>query len=306
MHKDDLKALVTQMYTDLLEQIDGEENATLEQIRIYLDDARATVGSIDEHRLDSLDESKMYFTNSYKELAKKSISSYQNTNDQFEQIADMHKKAVDEHCNMIDLPKLTEHFNTIQTHMTDEVKKANNVIAQLAKQVKELEETSNLDSLTKVYNRRALSSYLHEICSRENVNYEIHVLILDIDDFKVINDTYGHIAGDKILIFIANILRKTLRDGDRIFRYGGEEFVIVLNRIDAILCKSITTRLLELVRKNKLIYKNQSMSVTTSIGTTCFKTGDTEDSLMNRADKALYKAKNNGKNQMYSEVENGN
>ena len=128
------------------------------------------------------------------------------------------------------------------------------------------------------------------------------MLILDIDDFKDINDKHGHIAGDKILIFIANILRQTLRDGDKIFRYGGEEFIIVLNRIDDSYCQTITKRLLKLVSDNKLIYKNESLNVTMSVGTTRLVEGDTPDSLISRADKALYKAKRNGKNQIFSEM----
>ncbi|MDD2906230.1 MAG: GGDEF domain-containing protein [Sulfurimonas sp.] len=302
MHKDDLKSLVTQMYTNLLEQIDIQENASIEQVRDYLYNASNAIGSLDESKLHSLDETKDFFKNSYKELAAKSISSYQDTNVKFEQIAQLHEQTVNEYGELINIPDLTEHFNSIQTHMNDEVQKANSIILQLVEQVKKLEETSNLDSLTKVYNRRALSSYLSEICARKNINYGIHLLILDVDDFKVINDTFGHIAGDKILIFIANILKKTLRDGDKVFRYGGEEFVIVLNRITDEHCKNITLRILELIRKNKLIYKGQSINVTMSIGATKYKESDNEDTLMSRADKALYRAKNSGKNQMYSEI----
>ncbi|DAB30441.1 MAG TPA: GGDEF domain-containing protein [Sulfurimonas sp. UBA12504] len=302
MHKDDLKSLVTQMYTNLIEQIDIQENATVEQVRNYLYHASRAIGSLDKSKFHSLDETKDFFKNSYKELAAKSISSYQNTNVQFEQIVQLHEQTVNECSELINIPDLTKHFNSIQIHMNDEVQKANSIILQLVEQVKKLEETSNLDSLTKVYNRRALSSYLSEICIRKNINYEIHLLILDVDDFKVINDTFGHIAGDKILIFIANILKKTLRDGDKVFRYGGEEFVIVLNRINDEYCKNITSRILELIRKNKLIYKGQSINVTMSIGATKYIESDNEDTLMGRADKALYRAKNSGKNQMHSEI----
>ena len=302
MQKDDLKSLVTQMYTNLVEQIDMQEDATLEQVRGFLDEASTAIGTIDEKKLHSLVEAKAFFTNSYKELAIKSLDSYQNTNSQFEQIAQMHEVAVSECSNLIDLPSLSEQFSSIQTFMSEEIKKANSVILQLSEQVKELEERSNIDPLTRVYNRRALSSYVGEICSRGKIDYGVYLLILDIDDFKVINDTYGHVAGDKILIFIANILKKTLRDGDRIFRYGGEEFVIVLNRIDDVLCQTITTRLLDLIRKNKLIYKGESINVTMSIGITRYKLGDNEEALMLRADKALYRAKNSGKNQMHWEV----
>ncbi|MBU1215906.1 GGDEF domain-containing protein [bacterium] len=302
MQKDDLKSLVTQMYVNLLEQIEAEETATVEQVAGYLQDASNAIASIDEQKLHSMDEAKMLFTNAYKEIAKESLSSYQDTNEKFEEIAYMHEQTVNECNTLINLPALTERFNDIQTHMSDEVKKANNRIMQLVEQVKTLEETSNLDSLTKVYNRRALTTYLEEVCSRENVNYELHLLMMDIDDFKVINDTYGHVAGDKILIFLANILKKTLRDGDKIFRYGGEEFIIILNRIDTLHCKNITNRLLELVRKNKLIYKGQNIQITLSIGASKYKESDTPDTLLARADKALYKAKHSGKNQMYSEV----
>jgi GGDEF domain-containing protein len=85
------------------------------------------------------------------------------------------------------------------------VTKANSIITQLTSQVKELEVKSSIDSLTKVYNRGALISYLSKMCAREDVKYDSHLLILDIDDFKQINDRYGHIAGDKILIFIASL-----------------------------------------------------------------------------------------------------
>ena len=189
--------------------------------------------------------------------------------------------------------------------MNNEVNKANSVITKLTLQVKALEEKTNLDALTKVFNRRALSSYLNDACSNEKSSYNFHVLVLDIDDFKLINDTYGHVAGDKVLIFIANILRKTLREGDKIFRYGGEEFVIILNRVNDLQCKNTSNRLLAIIRENKLIYKGETLKVTMSIGATKFVQGDTPDALIARADSALYRAKRNGKNQLRTEVKDG-
>jgi diguanylate cyclase (GGDEF)-like protein len=126
--------------------------------------------------------------------------------------------------------------------------------------------------------------------------------MIDIDDFKVVNDTYGHVAGDKILIYLTHLLRKTLRDGDKIFRYGGEEFVVILNRISSDVCLDITNRLLELIRSNQLLYKGDSINITISVGTTQYHKGDTQDSLLERADKALYRSKTNGKNQMNREI----
>ncbi len=303
MKKDDLKFLLAQMYDNLLQQIDEQEDTTKEQVVNYIKDVVDIISNIDEENINSIEHEKVLLLNAYKKIADKSLLSYESTNQRFKTLTQMHEKTISE-CNQdhIDITKLTNKFLEIQSHMVKEVQKANLVISKLSKQVKILETASNMDPLTKVFNRRALATYLDKVCSVNDKAYDMHLLILDIDDFKMINDKYGHIAGDKILIFIANILRKTLRDGDKIFRYGGEEFIIVLNRIDNGTCKDITNRLLNLIRKNKLIYKGNSLHVTMSIGTTKLLIDDTSDSLIARADKALYKAKNNGKNQIYSEV----
>lgn len=306
MQKDDLKSLVTQMYDNLLEEIDQEHSPTKEQILNYLKDSIDVITSIDDTKIDSIEHAKSAFSNAYKEIAQKGISSYENTNERFKELTKMHVETLNE-CNEghIDLTSITNKFNDIQNHMNDEVIKANKLITQLTDQVKTLEKTSNLDSLTQIFNRRALSTYLDTVCSKENLKYELHLLMMDIDDFKAINDSHGHVAGDKILIFIANIVKKTLRDGDKIFRYGGEEFIIILNRIDKKSCMQIASRLLKLISGNNLLYKGKSLNVTMSMGITQLESDDTPDSLIARADKALYKAKENGKNQICSEVKNG-
>jgi len=305
MQKNELIALINEMHKELLLNITNEPNASIEQVFNYLQESAEIIKGIDESN-DQTHESgyaESLFHNAYKEIAEKSLASYASTNANIEKLTMMHEETLNE-CNdtHIDLPNLTSKFNEIQTHMTEEVQKANQIITQLTQQVKSLEEKSNLDALTKVYNRHALSTYLDKVCSKKELPYSFHMLILDIDDFKKINDTYGHVAGDKVLIFIANILRKTLREGDKVFRYGGEEFIIILNRIDDKLCLKITNRLLELIRKNKLIYKGENLNVTMSIGTTKYKQNDIPDTLIARADKALYTAKANGKNQIYTEL----
>jgi diguanylate cyclase (GGDEF)-like protein len=305
MKKDDLKSVVERMYDNLLQNIDSQEDVNKEQVIEYLHNAIDVVAHIDE-RLDSIEQAKASFNNAYKEIANKGISSYQHTNEKFEQLSQIHEQTISE-CSegIIDIPTISSKFNEIQEHMVDEVKKANIIISKLNAQIQTLERDSNLDALTKVFNRRALSTHLSNICTKKGIPYELHLVILDIDDFKIINDTYGHIAGDKILIFIANILKKTLRDGDKIFRYGGEEFVLILNRIDAIHCRKILERLLELVGKNKLLYKGESIDVTISIGATVFVDDDTPDSLLERADKAMYAAKQAGKNTIRVELADG-
>lgn len=303
MQKDELTSLANEMCKELLSIVNEQEEVTREDVANYLQKSAQLIMKVSHEDMSSTGFAETLFHNAYKDITNKSLSSYANTNANIKKLTEMHEKTLLE-CSAqhIDLSALTSKFDEIQSHMSDEVKKANEIITQLSTQVKILEEKSNLDSLTKVFNRRALSSYLKNVCSNKELSYEFHMLILDIDDFKNINDKCGHVAGDKVLIFIANILKKTLRDGDKVFRYGGEEFIIILNRIDDIHCKQITNRLLALVRGNKLIYKGEGLRVTMSIGTTKYVNGDTPDSIIARADKALYKAKTNGKDQMHTEM----
>ncbi len=207
----------------------------------------------------------------------------------------------------INISEITQKFSNFQKQIFTEVEKANSIITDLTTQIHKLERSSNIDSLTKVFNRRSLTSYLERLCQTRHLPYELHLLILDIDDFKVINDTFGHLAGDKVLIFIANILKSTLRDCDKVFRYGGEEFVITLNRISPETCLEVANRILTLIRSSKLIYKGDTLNVTMSIGATQYSYNDTPEDIIERADKALYKSKNSGKDQINTEkAPNGN
>jgi len=303
MKKNDLKSLVVQMNKELINNIDSQDKATKEQVISYLQDAIRTINNIDDNKTDSIEHAKLEFTNAYKEIAKKSISSYQQTNGEFEKISKLHKEAMNEFTpHTIDIDK----FNNIQNYMTEEIEKANEVISMLTKQIHDLEEESNLDGLTKVFNRRSLDKYLQNLTSKGEIKHSLHLIMLDIDDFKHVNDKYGHIAGDKVLIYLANLLRRDLRDGDKIFRYGGEEFVIILNRIEQKMCYDIVQRLLLSVSASHLLYKGNSIKITASIGTTQYVSGDTPERIIERADKALYKSKQNGKNQMNMELQNGN
>ncbi len=299
MEKEDLKSLVTQMYENLLDSINTQDTADREQVVEYLRNAVEVVSNMTDEKIDSIEHAKSAFNNAYQEIAKKSISSYEHTNKRFEKLARLHEETLSSYAsNMEDIPKIAEKFNNIQTHITDEVKKANEIITKLSTQVNVLEKDSNLDSLTKVFNRQALSKYLANICEQKNEYDDLHLLMLDIDDFKDINEKYGHIVGDKILIFIANILKKTLRDGDKIFRYGGEEFILILHRIDTIHCLKVATRVLEFINKNNLIYKGQSINVTVSIGTSTYDINDDTHEIIHRANTALTKAKKDGKNRI--------
>lgn len=298
MHKNDLKALVDQIYENLIERIETNDTDSKEQILGYLKDAIEVISDLDMDKLDSIERAREAFKHSYKDLTKQSLSSYKYTSEKFQELNQLHEKALQE-CSTehINLEDITNKFSEIQTHMTEEIKRANQVISDLTHKVQELEQTSNLDPLTKVFNRRALNSYLSNVFANKHTDYSFHLLMLDIDNFKKLNDSYGHITGDKILIFIASLLRKALRDGDKIFRYGGEEFTIILDRNSDEQAFNIATRLVKLIKANNLIYLGEQIVVTASVGMTKLLSTDTsQEDILSRADKALYISKSNGKN----------
>ena len=302
MTKNELKSLTDEMCSSIKGLIKQNEDLTKESLSDFLVNSAALISDMSQDELDSYQKSKNTLIKDFKEIADKCLTSYEQTNSKFSQLSQMHADTIDEcEANHIDLPKITSKFSEIQIHMFNEVKRANSIISELTEQVQTLEKKSNLDSLTKVYNRGALNNYLTDLCANATTNYDTHMLILDIDNFKNINDSFGHVAGDKILIFISNILKKTLRDGDKVFRFGGEEFIVILNRIDEEHSMKIGNRILKLISGNKLIYRGQNIGVTASIGATKFKLGDTQDTFIARADSALYKSKHNGKNQLTME-----
>jgi len=243
------------------------------------------------------------FTDEYKELAQESINSYSRTNETIGEITEKHAELIQETASsrLIDFEKITEKFSDIQNHLSDEVSRANAVIHTLLEQVKTLETKSTLDPLTKAFNRYALHEHLKSILGKEALDFEMFALMIDVDNFKTINDRFGHIAGDKVLIFISKLLKKALRDGDRVYRFGGEEFIILLNRTDMDGATLVAERLLTLCRNNKPLFQNQQIPVTLSIGLTKIVEGDTIDSIIERSDTALYRAKSNGKDRLEME-----
>ncbi len=239
----------------------------------------------------------------YQNITKKSLSSYIDTNQKFKELIIKDKETLEE-CQEenIDIQIIAEKLNNIHKLMNEEVSKANDAISKLSEQVKTLVKTSNIDVLTKVFNRRALISYLDKICNNNKIHYELHFLVLQINDFKEINQKHSHTVGDRILIYIANILKKTFRDGDKIFRYDEGDFIIILNRINDDKCKLVVIRLLKLIKNSKLIYRGKQIPMSVNIGTTKYIQKETKEILLSRAFNALYKAKCSGKNKIYSEI----
>lgn len=156
-----------------------------------------------------------------------------------------------------------------------------------------------LDPLTGLPNRAAWS----ERVEREMLEWQAHgghlaMAILDLDHFKRINDSYGHLAGDKVLKSVADQLRKRLRSHDFIARFGGEEFVLLLPQTSPAAAAQIAEMLRATVEACPFHFKGERVVITTSIGLGAFRPGERGDQVLKRADAALYRAKESGRNRV--------
>ena len=161
-----------------------------------------------------------------------------------------------------------------------------------------LREQANRDSLTGLFNRRYLEGTLERElarCKRENA--PLTMLLLDIDHFKLVNDTYGHPAGDEVLRVFARALQESARTEDIVCRYGGEEFLLVLPKMPLHIARGRANQLLELFRQTTVMFEDKRIPVTTSIGIAAVPDHAlTVENLNRSADQALYRAKSTGRN----------
>lgn len=156
-----------------------------------------------------------------------------------------------------------------------------------------------LDPLTKVYNRAALDDRLeHEYRCWLRYQSPFCLAMIDIDHFKFVNDQYGHLAGDKVLKIVARTIHQCLRDTDFIARFGGEEFVVLLPDADERTRTTLLNSVRETIAKLPFKFKGKRFSVTVSIGGSIFIDQDNTVDVLERADIALYSAKENGRNQL--------
>ncbi|MDL2220465.1 GGDEF domain-containing protein [Eubacteriales bacterium OttesenSCG-928-N14] len=160
---------------------------------------------------------------------------------------------------------------------------------------KKLEDLSNRDPLTNTFNRRYLSRYLE---STLNTGEAVCIIMLDLDDFKQINDRWGHLFGDEVLMRFAATVQENLRENDVLARTGGEEFVVALSNMALARAKEIAGRILESV--NGIVFENGA-HITVSIGLVQARAGEGIDMVLNRADRFLYDAKSAGKNMVVYE-----
>ena len=187
-----------------------------------------------------------------------------------------------------------------------ELKQAKQNAEQLAVDLKRandsLRELAFRDELTGLYNHRYFQEVLEaEVQRSVRYNHPVSLLLLDIDYFKSINDTFGHLAGDFVLKEISKIMIKLVRNCDIVARYGGEEFAIILPVTSQIGAKVLAQRVRRGIEQHQVKNNNQSISITVSIGLASTDKNSvkaTRIGLIGQSDQALYRAKRNGKNRV--------
>jgi diguanylate cyclase len=174
-------------------------------------------------------------------------------------------------------------------------------VHELEKKLEHMSELVREDQLTGSLNRRGLDDvYEREAARADRRGAPICVALLDLDNFKSLNDTYGHFAGDEALIHLVRVVKDTLRPTDVIARFGGEEFLILLPETKIEDGTQTLMRVQRALTKHFFMYKNEQVLITFSAGVAQRLPGEDQDAVTNRADAAMYRAKKAGKNRVFA------
>lgn len=166
-----------------------------------------------------------------------------------------------------------------------------------------IESQAMLDSLTGLPNRRGFDHVaMSAIADARRDHKALSAMLLDLDHFKRLNDTHGHLAGDEVLTGFADDVRRCLRDSDIICRWGGEEFIILLKDTNTSGARRVAEKIRLLAEQHTYVFTGSALQVTVSLGLTELHQGDTLQSLIARADQALYSAKQSGRNRVCTEM----
>ena len=188
---------------------------------------------------------------------------------------------------------MTVKRSVLNKEFKEEVEK---VLRRFKEDLYTLHDLATKDEKTQVYNNRFFKNVFElEFERAKRKKQKLSLAIIDIDFFKKINDTYGHLMGDKILLELAQTVQETIRKYDCLARFGGEEFIVLLPGTSKNTAKIVSERIRKNILKNSVLKKYK---LTVSIGLTEYKNSDTIKKMIKRSDKALYLAKGKGRDRV--------
>ena len=200
--------------------------------------------------------------------------------------------------NSLEKTIIINQIAKLTNQLTNESRELNRANDQLKKANKKIEHLLRIDELTKMSNRKHFMEFYKKIFARaKRHGNKIALIMCDVDNFKEINDNYGHDAGDKVLIALGKVFKKETREDDISARIGGEEFIVLSNNTSLKNSQKYAERIRKKVSEIKI--DEVPRDITLSLGIACLKPGDTEESFLKRADQAMYQSKNNGKNRVF-------
>ena len=191
--------------------------------------------------------------------------------------------------------------------LSQRLRNNNKLVCEEQYHIRCMEEFAKIDPMTGLHNRRWLEEMYTREINRSNIgNFSLTAFMIDVDHFKNVNDTYGHLAGDQVLISVARTLVHSLRPSDMPVRYGGEEFTVFLPGTTTANAKVIAERIRSNMENMSVVLPDGNViPVTVSIGFAERISGDTVASLIERADQAVYQAKENGRNRVCQNLGGG-
>lgn len=303
------KAVTTYENTTTIHAIELMKDNKSDSV-IVIDNTHKPIGIFTTKDFINLIHRNVDLSNPIKEYMSKPVYTLKETStisDAIDFIQDKHFKRIvvtDENEMLVGILTQKELLRIVYNKWVEFIKDHGNRISkineELLSKASQLEEKASLDFLTKVYNRQKFETFLNYEISKTN-RYEsqtLSVLLIDIDYFKRINDTYGHLTGDVILKEIAKILSVCSRDSDIVARWGGEEFIIMLPHTNIEQAYIVAEKLRATVENHKF---EKDLRITCSIGISQYHKIESKENLFQRVDDALYKAKNNGRNRIEME-----
>jgi diguanylate cyclase len=253
---------------------------------------------------DQAMDDKINSIGKYIELAKIAVETFTQSHSNITHVAEqqtniLHSYKSTEDSSDTDHVSIIDGLMVLGNEMANELKKSEEKIIELNERLDDVLLDVTTDPLTHLLNHRKYMEDLGNILPN-GLDHPLPLLSLMInaDNFKDINLKYGHTAGDKVLYFLAQTIKGMVRAGDIVYRYGGDQFAVLLNRCEESKVMGIAEKLLHKVENSHLIYSGKSIELTVSIGATMHKTNDDIDRIIQRTEDALSNSKKEGKNKI--------